>query len=198
MELTEWVLARERAALGRVRLTGMGLALVLCAVAGWLGIRQMRLSALPQATSQAVMAQSVAQAHLRLKSLALTAYLAKVRGNSLLMDVTGKPDVESPCVGLSDLRGLPDSSPCAALWLQSLRRIWAAAIGPAAPPIPEHLLRDPWGAPYLLNQSEESCGHFGAWCPPDAIRSAGPDGKPDTPDDITEAIPQLLGPKRVR
>jgi hypothetical protein len=197
IELAAWIAGRERAALARLRLAALAMALILFALAAWLGVRQVRIAALPTATREAVARQSVAQARLRLKELSLAAYLAKVRNNSLLADVTGQFDLTTPCNALPTLRGLPDSSSCAENWLGSLRLIWTRAFGPDAPPIPEHLLRDPWGSPYLLNQAEAVCGHYGTWCPKDTIGSAGPEGRPNAPENIIEAIPQHVGPSLV-
>jgi hypothetical protein len=196
-DLAAWVDARQRLALGRMRRLALALALILLAGALWLGFRQARLAGLPAANREALAGQSALQARLRLKELALAAYLAKVRGNCLLMDLTGRFDVAEQCRNQPSLHGLPDSSPCAALWLESLRRIWARALGPDAPPVPDRLRRDPWGSPYLLDQTEAVCGQLGAWCPKDTIGSAGPVGLANGPGVIIEAIPQHLGPSFV-
>lgn len=198
MECAAWTSGRQRAALARVRAAGLCLAAVLLCAAAWLGWREARLARLPGETRQAVLAEEAATARLRLKYISEAVYLAKVRRNSLLADITGTLDVESSCTHAGDLRGLPDSSPCAAKWRDALRRTWAAAFEGDGPPLPEELARDPWGSPYILNQSEASCGHYGNWCPHDVVRSAGPDGRPNTPDDIAETIPQHLGPSRLK
>jgi hypothetical protein len=196
-DLAAWVEARQRLALGRVRRLALALALILMAGALWLGYRQARLAGLPAATREALAGQSSLLARLRLKELSLAIYLAKVRGNCLLVDVTGRRDVTEQCINQPTLRGLPDSSPCAALWLESLRRIWARALDPDAPPIPDRLKRDPWGSPFLLNQTEAVCGQLGAWCPKDSIGSAGPVGLANGPGVVTEGVPQHLGPSLV-
>lgn len=196
--LEDWIQGREKAALRRVRLAGSAaLALMLCAAA-WLGWREAGLRGLPARTGEAVAAQASSETLLRLKQLAHVAYLAKVRQNALLYDLLGQRDLEGLCAGGGDLRGLPDGSPCASGWLGALGTIWTSAHGAEAPPVPGEFKRDGYGSPYLLNQSEFSCGHFGSWCPPDAVRSAGPDGRPGTPDDIQAAVPQHLGPSRIK
>ncbi|WP_243358440.1 hypothetical protein [Fundidesulfovibrio terrae] len=198
MDLAAWIDSRERAALARVRLAGLCLAAALLALAAWLGFREARLAPLPGYAREAVRAEYAIEERLRLKSLSSAIYLAKVRRNSLLKDITGDFGLSAPCSKLDDMRGLAPASPCAAAWDAALARIWKAAHGPDAPPVPEALKRDRWGAPYLLDQSEASCGLFGVWCPPDVVSSAGPDGKPNTDDDIQETIPQHLGPSRIQ
>jgi len=195
-DVAGWVLSRESQALRRVRAAGLAALLALCAAAGWLAWREAALSGLDARTRETLGKQVEAATLLDLKHFALVAYLAKVKNNTLLADLTGRFDLDAPCFIPADLRGLPPDTPCAANWDKALAVIWAAAFGPDAPPVPPELKRDPWGAPYVLNQSEKSCGSFGAWCPSDSLTSAGPDGRPDTPDDIQAPIPQHLGPGR--
>lgn len=198
-DVAAWNLRREREALWQVRRAGLAVLLILACVAGWLGWREIKkLGPLPKLTQDAQKREAASAATLTLKQLAVVAYLAKVRENALLMDVTGDLGVESPCIDAGPITGLPSDSPCAANWDKALTAIWRAAFGNAAPPIPDGLRRDSWKAPYLLNQSEWACGRFGVWCPPDAIRSAGPDGLPNTPDDTNVAVPQHLGPSRIQ
>jgi len=193
MDLAAWISGRERAALRGVHLLGLFLCGALLLAAGWLGWREARLPGMSSA-EVGMGDQMAAETRLRLKQLSLVIYLAKVRQDSLSMAITGRFDVDVPCLDAGTLTGLADDSACVSLWKQSLRRLWSAAFGEHAPPIPSELERDLWGAPYVLGQSEAACGHFGAWCPEDTISSVGPDGKPNTPDDIRETVPQHLGP----
>jgi hypothetical protein len=194
VDLAQWTASRERAARARVRLAGLCLAGALAVVAVWLGWREVRLAPLPGYVREGVRAEDVIETRLRLKELSTAIHLAKVRRGSLLKDITGDLVLSAPCMKLGDLRGVDSSSPCAVAWDDALARIWAAAYGPDAPPPPAWLARDRWGSPYLLDQSEALCGLFGPWCPHDVVSSAGPDGKPDTDDDLRETNPQFLGP----
>lgn len=198
MELSEWIVSRERSALRRVRLVGLGFAALLLALTVWLGWREATLAPLPRYAAEAVQAENTVTTRLLLKRLSEVAYLAKVRENSLLADMTGRFDISAPCIELDSMRGLDPASPCALAWEKILTKIWKAAFGPDAPPIWAEMHRDPWGAPYLLDQSEASCGNYGPWCPHDVVSSAGPDGKASTDDDIRETIPQFLGPSRIK
>lgn len=194
MELSAWISGRERAALRGVRLFGVCLCGALLVVAGWLGWREARLAGVPEATRAETVAQEVADARLRLKQLSLALYLAKVTRNALLSDVLGMTGTEEKCLGLDDLRSLPAESPCAASLRTAMETVWALSCGEGGAKLDETTLRDSWGSPNMLNLSEQSCGHFGAWCPEDTIGSAGPDGKPNTPDDIRESVLPHLGP----
>jgi hypothetical protein len=194
-----WNRMRGREALWRVRRAGIAALLILACAAGWLGWREVKQTGpLPGATAGSLAREDAAKAALRLKQLAMVIYLAKVRENALLIDVTGEKSTEAPCMEAGTMTGLPADSPCAAMWDKTLAIIWRAAFGDGAPPVPDDLKRDPWGAPYLLEQSEASCGRYGAWCPPDSIRSAGPDGAPNTADDVNVAVPHHLGPSRIK
>jgi hypothetical protein len=198
MELSAWVASRERGALKRVRTVGLGLAGILFILTVWLGWREARLTSLSQHVEGALQAENRHTTRLRLKALSQVIYLAKVRANSLLADMTDKSDLSAPCLQLNCMRSLDASSACVVAWETNLTRIWKAAFSLDAPPTGAEMQRDVWGAPYLLDQSEASCGNYGAWCPHDVVSSAGPDSKPNTDDDIHETIPQHLGPSRVK
>lgn len=194
MDTTSWIAAREMAGLRRVRLAGLALALVLFAAAAWLGWREMGLSRLPAWTRQAETAYQTVDTILRLKMFSRAVFQAKVKHNALLVDITGNPSLGADCVDTwAAASGLVTDS-CAQAWEDALRRVWASAFGRGGPPVPPELLRDVWGAPYVLDQSEFFCGRFGSWCPHDVVISVGPDGKHNTPDDYNETIPQHLGP----
>jgi hypothetical protein len=194
MDAAAWSLARERAALNRTRLAALCLCLALCVAAGWLGWREARLTALPEVTKAELAVQGVNDTRLRLKQLSLALYLAKVNRNALLSDVLGITGTEELCISQDDLRRLPADSPCSVSLRSAMETVWALSYRGDGLRPDATLLRDFWGSSMMLNLSEQSCGHYGAWCPEDTIGSAGPDGKPNTPDDIREAVPQHLGP----
>lgn len=194
MELSAWISDRERAALRGVRLCGLCLCGALLAAAGWLGWRETSLPGLSGVTGSEVAQEAVKDARLRLKQLSLALYLAKVAQNALLADILGITGTEEKCLGLEDLRSLPADSPCAASLQSAMERVWALSSGEGGPKLDETLLRDPWGSPNMLNLSEQSCGKYGSWCPEDTIGSAGPDGKPNTSDDMRETVLPHLGP----
>lgn len=197
MDVLDWIAARERAALRRVRLTGIGLALVFCIATAWLGWREAGVSRLPGWTHQAGTAFTEIDAILRLKLISKVAHLAKVRGNTFLYSIIGNSEQSQVCQTKGLDTTLQEMPACASAWENALRRIWAVAFGQGGPPIPAELFRDPWGSPYVLDYSEVLCGSYGSWCPHDVASSAGPDGKVATPDDIDETLPQHLGPGRI-
>jgi len=194
MELSAWISGRERAALRGVRLYGLCLCCALLAAAGWLGWREARLAGLSGATRAEVAQEAVKDTRLRLKQLSLALYLTKVTQNTLLSDVLGMTGTEAKCLGLEDLRSLPADSPCAASLRSAMERVWTLSSGEGGSKLDEANLRDSWNSPLMLNLSEQSCGHFGSWCPEDTIGSAGPDGKPNTSDDMRETVLPYLGP----
>lgn len=194
MELSAWISGRERAALRGVRLYGLCLCGALLAAAGWLGWREARLPGLSGATRAEVAQEAVKDTRFRLKQLSLALYLTKVTQNSLLADIPGVIGTEDKCLGLEDLRSLPADSPCAASLQSAMERVWALSSGKAGPKLDGTILRDSWGSPNMLNLSEQSCGKYGSWCPEDTIGSAGPDGKPNTSDDMRETVLPYLGP----
>ncbi|MFP5220927.1 MAG: hypothetical protein ACLGSA_01420 [Acidobacteriota bacterium] len=194
MELSAWISGREAAALRRVRLYGLCLCGALLLAAGWLGWREASLAGMFEAPKAGEGAEVARLTRLRLKQLSLALYLAKVNRNALLSDVLGMTGTEEFCIGLDDLRRLPADTPCAVTLRSAMDTVWAAAYGATGAKPDATLLHDPWGSPMLLNLSEQSCGHYGPWCPEDTIGSAGPDGKRNTPDDIRESVPPHLGP----
>ncbi|WP_027191979.1 hypothetical protein [Fundidesulfovibrio putealis] len=194
MELSAWISGRERAALRGVRLYALCLCGALLVAAGWLGWRETRLAGLPAATRAEANADAVMDARLRLKQLSLALYLTKVTQNALLADIPGITGTEDKCLGLEDLRSLPADSPCAATLRSAMERVWTLSSGEGGSKLDEANLRDPWNSPLMLNLSEQSCGKYGSWCPEDTIGSAGPDGKPNTPDDMRETVLPHLGP----
>ncbi len=189
--VAHWLERRKRRSLARVRLAALGAAALLLLGAGWIAWRQAGLLRLPQAVQTEVYAQENLGTVLTLKRLSLIAHLAKVRRNALLATITGSSSSEAACAGLKDLRGLPQSSPCRVGWEKALMGILSSVPGDVPPTPEEEFLHDRWGAPYILNEAEETCV-TNDWCPEDVLRSAGPDGTVNTPDDLIVTIPRHL------
>jgi len=185
----EWSAGRLGQCLGRVRLAGMAAAAALLLAAGWTAWREVAVRSLPGVVQARILAQENLGTTLTLKRIALTAHLAKVRGNVLLYDLT-RPLGPSACEGLDDYRSLPGDHPCRNLWKAQIALIWQTAFDGDGPSLGPEILADRWGSPYLLDMSEISCGLHNAWCPTDSLRSAGADGKLDTDDDIMVSLPQ--------
>lgn len=146
------------------------------------------MGARAHAARQAVRLEQVRSTAISLKRLGLVAYLAKVRQNDLLANITGRPNSEDLCVGLAGLAALPADSPCIANNLNALESIWRAALGEHAPPVEFSTFHDAWGAPILINEAEYLCARGNGWCPSDTLRSVGPDGSHRTDDDMFESV----------
>ena len=197
MDLTAWIEAGRRTRLRRVRLAGLVLAAGLCGAAVWLGTREVRLQALPSATDQDILRQEKLTASLDLIALANTLYLAKLRSGKTLKDITGNAGTENACLQLDDLRRLPQDHPCRRDWREALEKVWRTAHPQGDAPLERRYEKDPWGSPYLLGETEYICGSIPGWCPQDSIRSAGPDGRPGTQDDLGYPVPQHLAGHKV-
>lgn len=190
MDLARWIEAGRRARLRRVRLAGLVLAAVLCGTATWLAAGEVRLRSLPATTDQEILRQEKLTASLDLIALTNVLYLAKLRSGKTLMDITGHAGTEASCLQLDDLRRLPDDHPCRRAWREAIENIWQAAHPRDDTPLERRFEQDLWGSPYLLNETEHICGSIPGWCPQDSLRSAGPDGRPGTPDDLGYPVPQ--------
>jgi type II secretory pathway pseudopilin PulG len=120
---------------------------------------------------------------------------AKKRRQETLLALTGTSCSECVCKTGRSLAGLPAGDICMANWVKALTGLYEAATGQPARDVagrltlPERFARDPWGAPYLLNENE---GETPGACDPDVLRSAGPDGLFGTADDIVAAIPPVF------
>lgn len=190
MDLDAWIDSRERAALARVRLAGLCLAGALAVAAAWLGFREARLAGLPAQTRESVLREQKANSFMRLRTISLAAYLAKIRKNSLLYDIIGQEHLALETHKGERISALPEDHPSRAISEKAVRSIWEAAYDGGGPPLSPELLRDPWGSPFIIESSERICADMPQWCPEDFIRSAGPDGVPNTPDDIVVPVPR--------
>jgi hypothetical protein len=99
---------------------------------------------------------------------------AKQSGHSL-EDITGQNCSDCPCRGGIQLRHLESTSVCYAQWEHAVTNLFQ--ILHRNGPIPSKYLRDPWHSPYGLDENAK------------LLRSAGPDGIINTPDDILVTIP---------
>lgn len=117
-----------------------------------------------------------------------------------LLQVTGNSCTECPCKNRGPLWELPSGDACPSNWRKALHRAYVAAKGqePVGPHgedlLPSDWKRDAWGAPYLLNENEGE--GTPDTCVSDILRSAGPDGIPDTRDDIVVKLPTVTCNKR--
>ena len=102
--------------------------------------------------------------------------IARDNSNATLMEITSEDCSDcGPCRGAGDLRNIPDTHPCAATMNTQFQKLGL----PRAP-------RDPWGAPYLIDENEGE----DVPCIPtrlDHIYSAGPDGI-DEAESWTDAV----------
>ncbi len=100
---------------------------------------------------------------------------AQNNSNLRLADITGSEYSVGPCFGSSDLSQIADSHPCYQRTLLSFTRIANAAGIPGAL---DGMIRDPWGAPWLLDENE---GQGGGACSNDYFSSCGVNRTVETP-----------------
>lgn len=136
-------------------------------------------------------ADRVRRAQAALDTLARDFALAKEHSGQDLREINANNCSECPCKGGRQLRGLSNADPCAGNWNKALMRLYRLSLGQAR--VPDQLLRDPWGSPFLLHENEGTEGL--PPCTPDTITSVGPDGIQGTGDDLTRDIPLAHCPK---
>ncbi len=124
-----------------------------------------------------------------LQALARLAAKAKTATGQPLFVVTGNNCSRCGCDG-RDLRAVPPGDKCVRQWETALSRIGQAA-GASADSL-ARLSRDPWGAPYLLNENEGESPDFP--CLPDTVASAGQHGLAGDGDDIVVSVPNAACP----
>lgn len=125
-----------------------------------------------------------------LAELARLAARAKTVTSKPLFEITGQNCTRCGCEG-RDLRTVPAGDVCVRQWDAALARIGQAA-GASAKTLAK-LSRDPFGAPYLLNENEGESPDFP--CEPDTFASAGQNGLVGDGDDMTVAAPNALCPR---
>lgn len=187
--VAQYLADKKSRSLARVRCIGLIAASMLLLAAGWIALRELALQDLPHEVNREILVQEHLGVVLTLKRISLTAYLAKVRSNMLLFDLTRHLG-EFPCEGLDDYHSLHEEHPCRRQWKSQITLLWWTAFDGDGPPLGPDILADRWGSPFMLDMSEISCGNYGAWCPEDTVRSPGKDGKLDTADDSVVTIPQ--------
>jgi len=99
--------------------------------------------------------------------------IARHKQDKVLIQITGSGCSDCPCRDDADLKN-PDSA-CLDSMTNAFQKIGAP------------LVKDPWGSPYLIDENELEFG--GNPCRQDTFRSAGPDRKYGTGDDITRDMP---------
>ncbi|EFL50111.1 conserved hypothetical protein [Solidesulfovibrio fructosivorans JJ]] len=131
-----------------------------------------------------------AEATAALAGLADMAARAKAAAGKPLWEITGRNCSRCGCQG-RDLRIVPDGDKCVRQWREALARIGHAA-GASDKELARYA-RDPWGAPYLLNENEGESPDFP--CLPDTFATAGQKGFAGDGDDIEAAVPNAFCPK---
>lgn len=131
-----------------------------------------------------------AEAAAALADLADLAGRAKKAAGRPLLAITGENCTRCGCDG-RDLRLAPAGDVCVRKWDAALARIGQAA-GVSAEKT-ARLARDPWGAPYLLNENEGESPDLP--CAADEFASAGQNGLAGDGDDIVLTAQGALCPK---
>jgi len=144
------------------------------ALAGWTGWQRHRQAAL-KAELDLTKTETTRQA---LRLISQAAWQAMRNRGEPLTAIA--PDMTAQCAGIDVQATLPNH-PCRQAWAQARQAIFQAAIPSPGLPwnAPSEIFFDPWNAPYVLESAAN----------PPTIRSAGPDGRLGTPDDIVVPIP---------
>lgn len=192
MELAAWISGREHAALRGVRLYGLCLCGALLAATAWLGWREATLVRAKNDVRVQIEDSAARVTFLKLSSLRILAYSAKIKRQALLDDITELDPNLAPCLRVGGIGNLPEDNPCRADAKRATRQIWQAATGGLFPTEARDLLSDSWGAPFIFEGAERGCPSMPDFCLEDVIRSAGPDGMLNTRDDIVVNVPRYL------
>lgn len=157
-----------------------GICLLAAAVglAGVFGWQQKRQAALLTKMNSAK-AQTARQALILLSQAAWQA----MRFQNLPLAAIA-PDMTANCAGL-DVRATLPNHPCREAWATGRQAIFRASIPAPGKGIdaPSEIFFDPWGGPYVVESAAN----------PPAVRSAGPDGRLDTSDDVVAPVPYWRG-----
>ena len=106
--------------------------------------------------------------------------VARDRDDKVLGKITGNWCSDCACRNVGDLSTLSDTHSCIVNHKNAFERIGLSS-----------LPRDPWGSPYLIDENELEFDSDP--CRKDSLRSAGPDRKCSTGDDIGIRIPFYSG-----
>jgi prepilin-type N-terminal cleavage/methylation domain-containing protein len=136
-------------------------------------------------TSSARQAAVEARIDVEFKELSRAVFVAQMTANAPLMTITGNNCSDCVCRTGISLRAIPDSDACVVLWVAALTDI-AAATGGTFPDL-LRFTRDPWGAPYLLDENENEVP--ADVCRDDTLRSAGPNSILGDSDDLLLNLP---------
>ena len=115
--------------------------------------------------------------------------LGRTRSNKTLREITGNNCSSCACdnTGFDIWKDYGPNHQCRLSWQNALTNIQEA--GGAVEKLID-IKKDPWGAPYALDENEGEGGSTD--CQPDSLRSVGPDSKWNTSDDILMNIPFSL------
>ncbi len=154
----------------------LGAAVALAGIWGWQHQRQATLTA----QVNKVKAETARQALLLLSQAAWQATRVQNKPLAALA-----PDMSADCAVLNVQATLPNH-PCRIAWATVRQAIFHAAI-PAPSAVwnaPSEIFFDPWGGPYVVESAAN----------PPTVRSAGPDGRLGTADDILVPVPYWAAP----
>lgn len=123
----------------------------------------------------------VANAKSDIAQMIKTMQAARIWQDQTLLQVTGSGCSSCAC-RTSGYDYSEDTGTCYTQWVSAANAIGAAAANTDL----SKMYRDPWGAPYILDENEGE----GGGCVADNIRSLGPDSMWATSDDILFYIPK--------
>jgi len=113
----------------------------------------------------------------RLDVIRSLAQQAEIVAGKPLHKITNQTCSECPCRAPETFKNTKDASICVYNWNNAILSIWRAIGRPDI--APDWLLRDPWGAPFLLNENVT-----GELCYTVILGSAGPDKAYPSDDDV--------------
>jgi len=113
------------------------------------------------------------------------AVIAQGENSKTLSQITGEKNSDQNCRN-RNIQNIPDKSKCAKNWENALILIEQEADVKGL----TNMRRDPWNAPYGLDENEKEKGEND--CRYDTITSAGPDGILYTEDDYSASISHIL------
>jgi len=133
--------------------------------------------------------------------IAEIAQAAKVKTGKELRQITGMACVSCECTPGANIQGIAYDTECFRNWADALSLLMLAAsdepfevedtVGRLL--LPQELLRDSWGAPYLLGMDG---GESPGGCPEETVQSAGPSGLVGSFSSLGVVIPTPCAPDR--